>query len=472
LRVTLINVGFQPGEENLKVAPPFGIMAVGAYLKQAGHEVTLLDWSGEPLGEDKRQALLDSEPDVVGFHVKISTTVHRAMAAGKWAREAGAKIMWGGAGPTIIPGPMAAEGGIDVAVLGEGEVTSAETLEAFEGQRDLKDVAGIAYLDDGRVRVNPRRERVKDINELPMPLWEGLPDLERYFTPLHGRNAVPLVTSRGCPGRCTFCYTKAMWGYRWAALSPERVVGEMQRVMSLDPRIGGFLIIDDLFAQDPRRVRRICELILERGIDIRWNCEIRADLIDPDLLPLMRRAGCRQVLIGVESGSQRILDLVRKDIKVEDTVRACRLLKENGIEIYAMMVNGLPTETEEDIQATERLLKEIRPEFTEFLVYTPYPGTPLFEEAVERGFQPPATLEEWGHMGTFSMKSIGAKRLVGNDGKRYEKMEQDARKRSTRDSYVQAVMKDPLTAPVRGFRYLMRRGRSDEGGDGAKAKGE
>lgn len=456
MKVVLINIGFQPGEAGLKVSPPFGIMSVGAYLRSKGHDVTLLDWSGEEVGEDQRRELRSLRPRLVGFHVKISSSIHRAVEASGWAKEAGATVMWGGAGPTIIPDVILRDGPVDVAVMGEGERTAQEITEALDGKRDLSAVPGIAYVKDGRVARTAPRERFRDLNALPMPLWEDLGDLSRYFTPLHGRNAVPLITSRGCPGHCTFCYTKAMWGYQWIALSPEKVVDEMERIMSLDHRIGGFLIIDDLFAASPRRVQMICDLIIERGLDIRWNCELRADLIREEMLGPMKAAGCRQVLIGVESGSQRLLDLVRKDITVDDIRRACALLHEAGIEVYAMMVNRLPTETEEDIRATERLLKEIRPEYTEFLIYSPYPGTPLFDEAVQNGFRPPATLEGWGHLGTFSMNQLGDKRLEGADGRKYEKLARRTRRRAKVDSYVQEIMREPLTAPARGIRLLTK----------------
>jgi hypothetical protein len=128
-----------------------------------------------------------------------------------------------------------------------------------------------------------------------------------------------------------------MWGYKWNARSPGSVIAEMRKVLELDPQIGGFIIMDDLFAVDPSRVRKICSMIKESGLDIVWNCEIRADMITEELVRTMKGAGCCQVLMGIETGSQRLLDLVRKDITVEDIRRASSLIHEAGMEVYAML---------------------------------------------------------------------------------------------------------------------------------------
>jgi radical SAM superfamily enzyme YgiQ (UPF0313 family) len=228
-------------------------------------------------------------------------------------------------------------------------------------------------------------------------------------------------------------------------------------VRQIDPRVGGFVVMDDLFATDPERVRGICALIEESGMDLAWNCEIRADMVTADLLDVMKRAGCRQVLMGIETGSQRLLDLVRKDITVDQIREAARLLHQAGMDIYAMMVNALPTETAEDVRETDRLLREIAPEFTEFLVYMPYPGTPLFDLAVKEGFRVPTTLEGWAHMGTFDHRSVEEKGLAEVPESMYEDMAKGAKRRAMLNSYVKEIKRDPLTAPMRGLRFLFKR---------------
>jgi len=181
----------------------------------------------------------------------------------------------------------------------------------------------------------------------------------------------------------------------------------MEHVLELDPAVGGFVIIDDLFMVEPTRVLEICKGIQERGLDIVWNSEIRADLVDPEVLSAMHQAGCRQILIGVESGSPRMLELANKQITVEMIRRAAKAVHDAGMEVYSMCVIGLPTETVEDVDATERLLREIKVDYSEFGSYTPYPDTRLYPAALEAGFVPPAPWrsgEGWGRS-TYSSRT-------------------------------------------------------------------
>lgn len=456
MKVALVNVGFGPEESELRPSPPLGIMQLAAYLRREGREVVLFDWSGEELDEAKRSALRSADADVVGIHVKVSSVILRALEVSRWCREDGVTVIWGGPGPTTLPVMTVLQAPVDAAVLGEGEVTTSELLRALEYGRDLATVKGVAFARDGRAIVTDRRERMVDLDSLPFPWWEGLGNLSRYLVPLHGRNAVPIVTSRGCPGRCGFCYAQNMWGGRWHALSPSRTLDAMEHVLSLDDRIGGFLIIDDLFYASPERIREICRGIKERGLDIVWNCEIRADLVRPELLSEMKDAGCRQVLIGVETGSPRLLEAVNKRMTVETLIRAAADVHRAGLELYAMMVNGLPGETDEDIRATEKLLRTIRPEYTEFLSYMPYPGTPLYESAIREGFVPPTTLEGWGAAATFDLSNINRMGVTDLPTKKYMDMERRTKRRAVMRSYMHSAMREPLTAPVRGLKYLFR----------------
>ncbi len=462
MKVALVNVGFGPEERELRPSPPFGIMQLAAYLREEGHDISLLDWSGEELDGGKRTTLGSIDADVVGVHVKISSAILRALEVSRWAREDGKPVIWGGPGPTTLPEMTVLQGPVDVAVLGEGEVTASELLRALESGGDLASVQGIAFARGGRAVITERRERIADLDTLPLPWWEGLGDLSRYLVPLHGRSVVPIVTSRGCTGRCGFCYARSMWGGRWHPLSANRTLEAMEHVLSLDERIGGFLIIDDLFYADPQRVRGICGGIKERGLDIVWNCEVRADLIQPGLLREMYDAGCRQVLIGVETGSARMLEAVNKGMTVETLERAAADVHAAGIELYAMMVSGLPGETEEDARATEHLLRTIRPEYTEFLSYTPYPNTPLFEDAVREGFVPPQTLEDWGRVGTYELSAIDRKGMAHVTSQRYLDIERRTKRRAMMRSYMGSAIREPLTAPIRGLRYLLKDGRDRE----------
>ncbi len=321
----------------------------------------------------------------------------------------------------------------------------------------MEEVDGIAFLKDGIFVRTPTRQRIKELSELPIPLWKDLGDLDRYHIPFYGRTAIPLITSRGCPGNCTFCYTKVMWGYKWTALSPERMVEEIELVRSIDPSIGAFIINDDLFSLETRRVSRFCTLLKEKGIDILWNCEMRADTVGPDLLREMYDAGCRQVLIGLESGSERMLDLVEKETSIEAMKGAYRAAHDAGIDVCSFVLVGLPGETELDILETEKLLNEVRSDSIDVCVYVPYPGTKLYALAKESGFQEPTDLRGWAELGSVGFSAFEEKGISKVSQAHIAHMIERTIRKARHRRYVQELRREPLSAPLRGWRFVLRK---------------
>ena len=422
-----------------------------------GYNVKLLDVSGEDINDRVKQEIIKFAPDVLGVHVKVTSAIERATIVSNWGKEVGAKVMWGGPGTSVLPELMLKEAPVDVMVIGEGEKSANELCNAWESGSDLGSVHGIAFMKNGSMVRTPPSQRLDDLDTLPRPLWKDLGDLSKYYVPFRGRNAVSLITSRGCPGNCGFCYTKAMWGYRWTAHSAEWVVDEMERIMTIDKGVGGFIIIDDLFAGDMARVNDMCKAVRERDLDIKWNCEIRADMIEKQTVKAMREAGCREILIGVETGSSRLLKLIGKGITVDDIRNAAKTLHDEKIDLYAMIMSGIPTETLDDVDDTEKLLKEIKPEFTDVMAYTPYPGTAMYDLAMKNGFVPPATLAGWANIGTYELSTIDKKGMGSGVQEDYERLSRKMGRRARLQNYFREVRKEPLSAPIRGIRYFILR---------------
>ncbi len=253
-----------------------------------------------------------------------------------------------------------------------------------------------------------------------------------------------------------------MWGYKWAPLSPEMIIEEIQLVRSIDPKIGAFIFNDDLFSLDTKRVRRLCTLLKEKGIDILWNCEMRADTVEPELLREMKEAGCCQILVGLESGSQRMLDMVDKETSLDVLKRAYRTIHENGMEAYSMILIGLPRETEQDIRETEKLLNEVRSDFNEFCVYVPYPGTKLYEIAKEQGFREPTDLIGWAKIGTLNISSLTDKGVSKVSPGTIEAMIERTSKKARYRSYVQEFKRAPLSSPLRGLMFVLRKKKDED----------
>lgn len=366
-------------------------------------------------------------------------------------------MVWGGPGPTVLPEVTLRDAPADAVVLGEGEQTMLELCAALHGKKPLSGVKGIAFLDGGNCVLTGPRQRIRDLDSLPMPLWGEVGDVDRYAVTFHGRRAVPVNTSRGCPNSCTFCYTKKMWGYKWFARSAGSVIEEIALIKELYPQLGGMLFDDDLFAGDRRRVEELCNRLIESGADLLWCCELRADEIERDLLTLMSEAGCRQVLVGVETGSQRLLDMTMKGLRLEDVGAAFDALHEAGLEGVALLMAGLPGETEQDFVQTKHFLEHLGADYHEFKVYMPYPGTELYEVAKEHGFREPKTLEEWARQGEVHRSAISERNLSEVPWKRIEKLMTTMAKRARREAYWKEFKKAPLTAPIRGAKMISKK---------------
>lgn len=451
LKIALVNVGFERGEKGIIVSPPLGIMSIGAYLRQHAFDVELFDWSGEELDQGRLDALKAFGPDVVGFTVIMGSSIVRSKKVSAWAKELGARVVWGGPFPSVLKDMCLRQAPVDALVVGEGEETMLELCAAIGEGRPLQEVKGIAFLEKGELVETAPRPRIQDLDALPMPWWEGVMPLSKYLIPFNGRMAIPMVTSRGCPGSCSFCYTKTMWGYKWTSRSAAKVVEEIQHVQRLEPRMAGAIFDDDLFAGDVKRIQEFCRLLKEEGTDIYWNCEIRARDIKEPLVAEMKGAGCVELLIGVETGSDRLLSFVLKGVKKEDIVQAFQVVHRLGLRGNAMLMVGMPGETMQDFEQTESLLKELQADGFYFSMYLPSPGTAFFQVAKEHGFKEPSTLEEWAALGGLDVSSYPQRSLSEVPWELVQGMIQREKRRAKRRAYRQALRRDPLGAVARGI---------------------
>ncbi|MDH7507852.1 MAG: radical SAM protein [Methanomassiliicoccales archaeon] len=456
LKIALINVGFGPEEKMVGISPPLGILHIGAYLRDNSFDVNLFDWCGEPLDANHRAALDHYGPQIVGITVTISSSISRAITVSRWAKESGATVVWGGPGPTSLPGLCLKDAPVDFVVIGEGEETMLDLCRSLERNADFTQVDGIAFLRDGRLTMTRARKRILRLDDLPLPMWEGLGDLRKYIAPFYGRNSIPMSTSRGCPNSCTFCYTKAMWGYAWCGKSAGRIVEEIEKIIRIEPSIDAFSFEDDLFVKDKQRIYEFCKIVKKRGLDIIWNCGARAKDLDPDILKEMKEAGCRQVLIGVESGSQRILDLMKKGVTIDKIREAFEMVQRAGMDAFAFIMLGLPYETRSELKATEKFLKKIRADGVEFKVYMPYPGTEMFEVAKEKGFKEPDSLLEWDKRSDVLVRAIYERNFSEAPAEEIVKMIERIQKFVRLRSYWKEFSKNPFTSPVRALRFIAK----------------
>jgi anaerobic magnesium-protoporphyrin IX monomethyl ester cyclase len=380
--------------------PPLGIASLAAFVRERGYSVDVVDALALNLGQDEILRRIEANrPKIVGFSA-LTVSFHRAAACARVIRERHPDVLLviGGHHATVMPREiMAASDGFDILVYGEGELTLLEILAGFSAVQcdraaflakteTLGGIRGIAYRGSEGVVVTERRALIEDLDALPFPARDLLP-MDRYL-PLPNQYLRPPVVHmcsiRGCPFGCAFCSYNAVFGRRIRARTPARVVDEIEHVME---RYGAreLSFWDDTITAQRAWLVALCDEIVRRGLDIRWSATARVDSVDPELLARMRRAGCWNLLFGFESGDQALLDTVCKNITLDESRKACRWAREAGIEVRGSFMLALPGETPALARKTIDFAIELDPDYAQFSLTTPYPGTALWSMAESAG---------------------------------------------------------------------------------------
>jgi anaerobic magnesium-protoporphyrin IX monomethyl ester cyclase len=384
---------------------PLGLGYLAAVLEAEGHDVQLWDATVETEGLGE---LLNRERfDLVGV-TSVTPLIHEAWEAARQARERGTITILGGPHPTLMPEESLERREVDLVVRGEAEETIIEVVRQLErdpGELDQEsgvrhftsagwaEIAGLSYRTaGGEVVHNPPRKPPADLDSLPFPAHH-LYKIERY-TNLQPRTdgldprarAYTIITSRGCPYQCIYC-SKAVTGKKWRPRSPENVIEEWRRLV-IDLRATEIGVTDDVMTLDLERAKRICQLIIDEGLNtVPWITihGIRADNTDLELFRLMKAAGCRRVGFGVESGNQRVLDIMKKGQTIDDVRQAFRNARQAGLQTIGFFIFGLPGDDEASMEDTIRLALELNPDLANFMIAAPFPGTELYQMVIEKG---------------------------------------------------------------------------------------
>lgn len=381
-------------DKNNSIRPALGLLYVAAALRKAsGVNVRIIDCAAEDIGLDRLGELIKGEaPDLVGFSV-LTFNILNCIDVARLIRKVSpaTKICFGGWHPTLYPKETAKLDCVDFIVTGEGEDTFPELVKYCrkEGlsREGLAGIKGIGYrLQSGEVCINPSREAIKDLDSLPFPAYD-LVDANKYSNLLAcTENSINIMTSRGCPQRCIFCDLR---GTLYRSRSPGNILEEIR--LWADKGITEFFIQDDNFTINRKRTIEFCKLLIASGINIKYKISSRVDYLDDELLAYLKKSGCYRIYFGVESGSQKVLDYLKKGIKVERIKEVFKVARKHRIDRCAYIMIGAPEETREDIQTTIDLVKEIKPEHLHCSICTPMPETYfykrlLFEGRIERDY--------------------------------------------------------------------------------------
>jgi len=362
--------------------PPLGLAYLASMVRDE-HDVKIVDSLAEDYTySDVGRIIREYDPDVVGI-TSTTSMMPDAYEVAKIAKmhNENVKVIMGGPHVTFVPKRTFEECPyIDFIIRGEGELTFKELIDALEKGKDVSRILGLSINLGGKVRDNPPRPLVKDVDTIPIPSYDLLP-MEKYH--VDGVRFGTIMTSRGCPFNCVFCSSSLQFGRRWRGHSDSRVIEEL-RVLHDDYKIREIEFLDDTFTLNRPRAIRIAKRIREEGLDISWSASSRVDLFTDEVAKAMKSGGCHTVYFGIESGSQRILDFIGKRITPELSIAAVRKAKKHGLNALGSFIIGFPDETREEVEKTIKFSRKVGVEYAQFTIATPYPGTRLWDYALSK----------------------------------------------------------------------------------------
>ena len=332
------------------------------------------------------KVISEFKPDLIGINAN-SDTYPSTIRLANLLRENGitAKIFVGGPHATLAFEEIISEKNIDFVIRGEGEFTTLELVKTLEKETDLKNVLGLSYKKNGKIIHNRDRPLIENLDSLPLPARNLV-----LFPELYPPKAMNIIlASRGCPYNCSYCASAKIWNRKFRARSTSSIISEIKQIVEKYD-VKNFRFWDDTFTSIKGKVVELCKAIIKEDLHkkVTWNCLTRVNVVDEELLSWLKKSNCTMIAIGIESGSQKILDLTNKGITLEQIKNAVKLIKKHNFLLHTYWMLGLPEEKEEDILASIKLLRELKPDSAMVNVLVPYPGTLEFEKVVKLGMIP------------------------------------------------------------------------------------
>jgi len=363
---------------------PLGLAYIASYLRKYGpHDVEMYEPESQGLTyDDIEEIIRKARPDVIGLTCSTPNFPRALKIAELCRKNSGALVVMGGVHASAVAEFIVEKHSslVDCVVVGEGEETMLELVDSYTGGSDFKSIRGIVYNDgNGAARTEPR-PYIEDLDSIPFPARDLIP--QDLFVPnahnARHRECLSILTSRGCPFNCSFCAARIVSGTKYRMHSAEYVMEEM-RMLVRDYGARQFLITDDTFTLNRKRLGNICNSMIEEKLGVEWFCFSQVNVVDRETLSLMKRAGCYNIGFGVESGDPDILRRMGKNIKPEQAVEAVRLANSVGLKTQAFYVFGTPGESKKQMEDTVRFAGRVDATLAFFNMLVPYPGTQDFK---------------------------------------------------------------------------------------------
>ncbi len=395
-RILLINPGIGANKaygkfsEFASCSPPTGLCYIAAYLRKHGYDVSILDAEALQLSiEETMEHVVQASPEFIGLTCK-TLWVAEAHELARQIKKAmpGIPIVAGGNHVTALPYRTMEEFPcFDILVIGEGEITFLDLIQAAEKGTRLDRVRGLCIRKKGKPMLTQPRERIKELDQLPMPAYDLLPNLAKYYRPFFSYvekyPAFPIIVSRGCPMHCAFCDRK-VFENRVTKHTP----GYTMRLIEYLYRKHGIRNIvfdDDNLLFDRKYLYQLLDLLERSGLEIPFTCQSRVDTVDEERLARLKKAGCTHIMYGIESGSQKILDAMKKGITVEKIKDTIKKTNRMGIKTMGFFILGYPGETEETLKESLALISELKLFDIGAFYFTPLPGSEIYPKVCDYG---------------------------------------------------------------------------------------
>jgi radical SAM superfamily enzyme YgiQ (UPF0313 family) len=378
---------------------PLGLGYLASYIRQYGYSVKIFQASSDELYYEELKELLSSyDPSLAGISV-MTPSYPGAVKVCNMIKSHDRNIvtvMGGHHVSAIGEEVMEQSPNTDFGVIGEGEITFHELVQALEkDEHKYGEINGLAWRDnEGNIHVNEARELVKDIDIFPLPARD-LVDTNRFR--LHsyidfGKKSTTMTTSRGCPYKCAFCSSWLTMGARYRFRSVENIMKEIRELVA--DGVDHIVFEDDTMALKRDRIMAICDELIKMPNRPTWYCLTRVDTMDYELAKKFKAAGCRMVNFGIESGSPEVLKMIGKKISLDRAVEAVKACKKAGLRTQCTFIVGFPIETDKTMSMTYSIAKKINPTIAIFFPLTPYPGTKVYNEFLDKSLIP-RSIEEW-----------------------------------------------------------------------------
>ena len=370
--------------------PSIGLLGLASVVRKAGHRVKIVEAASSNLSyEESLRLILKFQPDIVGF-TAVTSSIYKAARLSQMIKEnrPEIKIIVGGPHVTAVPEEtMSKIPQFDIAAIGEGENTLKEFAASSENNGRLKDISGILFRENNHFIKTKARPLIKNLDDLPFPAWDLIDNFPRGYKPATFKckrlPATYIISARGCPHLCIFCDT-SVFSRQYRAFSAEYII-EMIKLLQLNFGIKEIIFEDDTFVIFKKRLIQLCETLIKEKINISWSCNGRATAVKPDILRLMKRAGCWQISYGIESSDPGILEFSRKRTKIEQMRQALNWTHHAGILAKGFFILGFPKETENTMKKTIDFAKNNHLHDVSVSQMTPFPGSEMYRVGEKYG---------------------------------------------------------------------------------------